>query len=33
MKEITFVNRYYDIFDQKVKNFVMPDLLKQKSEE
>ena len=32
MKEITFVNRY-DIFDPKVKNFVMPDLLKQKAEE
>ena len=33
MKEITFVNRYHDIFDQNVKNFVMPDLLKQKAEE
>ena len=33
MKEITFVNRYHDIFDQKVKNFVTPDLLKQKAEE
>ena len=32
MKEITFVNRY-DIFDQKVKNFVTTDLLKQKAEE
>ena len=26
MKEITFVNRYHDIFDQKIKNFVTPDL-------
>ena len=33
MNEITFVNRYHDIFDQKVKNFVTPDLLKQKPEE
>ena len=33
MKEITFVNKYHDIFDQKVKNFVTPDLLKQKVEE
>ena len=33
MKEITFVNRYHGIFDQKVKNFVTPDLLKEKAEE
>ena len=31
MKEIIFVNRYQDIFDQKVKNFVTSDLLKQKA--
>ena len=33
MKEITFVNIYHDVFDQKVENFVTPDLLKQKAEE
>ena len=33
MKELTFVNRYRNTFDQKVKNFVTPDLLKQKAEE
>ena len=33
MKEITFVNRCHDIFDQEVKNFVVPDLLKQKAGE
>ena len=33
MKEITFVYRYHDVFDQKNKKFVMPDLLKQKAGE
>ena len=33
MKEITFVNRYHYIFDQKVKKFVTPDSFKQKAEE
>ena len=26
-KEITFINRYHNIFDQKVSKFVTPDLL------
>ena len=30
MKEITFIKRYHDIFDRKVKNFVTPDLLNKK---
>ena len=33
IKEITFGNRYHDIFDQKDKNLVTSDLLKQKAEE
>ena len=33
MKEITFGNRYHDTFDQKDKNLVTSDLLKQKPEE
>ena len=32
-KEITFINRYHNIFDQKVSKFVTPDLLKHKAEE
>ena len=32
-KEITFSNRYHNIFDQKVSKFVTPDLLKHKVEE
>ena len=27
-KEITFINRYHNIFDEKVSKFVSPDLLK-----
>ena len=32
-KEITLINRYHNIFDQKVSKFVTPDLLKHKAEE
>ena len=32
-KEITFINRYHNIFYQKVSNFVTIELLKQKTEE
>ena len=32
-EEITFINRYHNIFDQKVSKFVTPDLLKHKTEE
>ena len=31
--EITFINRYYNVFDQKVSQFVASDLLKQQIEE
>ena len=31
--EITFINRYHNIFDQKVSQFVTSDLLKQQIEE
>ena len=32
-EEITFANRYHNIFDQKVSKFVTPDWLKHKTEE
>ena len=32
-KEITFINRYHNIFDEKVSKFVTPDLLKSQIEE
>ena len=32
-KEITFINRYHNIFDQEVSKFVTPHLLKHKAEE
>ena len=32
-REITFVNRYHNIFDQKVSQFVTSDLLKNKLKE
>ena len=28
LKEITYINRYYNIFDPKISEFVTPDLLK-----
>ena len=32
-KEITFINRYHNFFDEKVSDFVMADLIKNKTEE
>ena len=32
-REITYINRYYNIFDKKISSFVMPDILKHKAEE
>ena len=32
-KEITFINRYHNIFDEKVSKFVTSDLLKSQIEE
>ena len=31
--EITYTNRYHNIFDEKVSSFVSPDLVKQRVEE
>ena len=33
MKEITYINRYYNIFDSKISEFVTADLLKADIEE
>ena len=32
-KEITYVNRYHNIFDKRVESFITPDILKHKAEE
>ena len=32
-REITYINRYHNIFDKKISSFVMPDILKHKAEE
>ena len=32
-KEITFINRYHNIFDEKVSKFITSDLLKSQLEE
>ena len=33
LKEITYINRYHNIFDPKISEFVTPDLLKTDVEE
>ena len=32
-REITYINRYHNIFDKKISSFVTPDILKHKAEE
>ena len=32
-REVTYINRYHNIFDKKVSSFITPDILKHKAEE
>ena len=32
-REVTYINRYHNIFDKKVSSFITPDMLKHKAEE
>ena len=32
-KEITYINRYHNVFDKRVSSFITPDILKDKAEE
>ena len=32
-KEISYINRYHNIFDKRVSSFITPDILKHKAEE